>query len=151
MATLNIVQGAISGQFILSENIDEYMDLSVLKECPEQKLIFNMKGIQRITSMGIKKWSMGMRAILEQGKQVRIEESAEVVTQTCNIWPAFIEGADLHSFEVSFYCEDCDEVEVRMLKRVDLGKSVDVPSVPCPECRIDMDLEEEGALDFLLE
>ena len=40
MATLNIVQGAISGQFILSENIDEYMDLSVLKECPEQKLIY---------------------------------------------------------------------------------------------------------------
>jgi len=151
MATLKIQPGDQDGHFVFTENMDEFMDLLPLKESPHSHLVLNLNGIYRINSMGIKKWVETLRELLAEGKKITYVECSEVVVEMCNISLAFVMGVEIHSFEVTLGCENCEVYVSKIFTREEVEPDLVPPEIPCPECGRIMELEEEDLLDFLEE
>jgi len=150
MPTLKIEPGDAEGHFMLSENIDEYMDFKLLDESSSSHLKLDLNQIRRINSIGIKLWSEKLTELQEKGKTITFTQCSEVVTQSCNIWPPFAKGVTMESLEVTFQCESCEEYVTKMVDGK-VSSNSNRPLIPCPQCGELMDFEDEGALDFLEE
>ena len=150
MSPLKIKAGPEDGHFIISGNIDEFLDFSPLKESTEKSLVLDLKKIVKINSMGVKKWINGIQELLAMGKKLEYRDCSEIFVETCNFTTSFTKGVVVSFFEVTFTCDDCDVLEVKMLNATDVVDG-ETPVFRCPECKEKMTLEEAGSLSFLEE
>ncbi|MGK5091176.1 hypothetical protein WDW89_04060 [Deltaproteobacteria bacterium TL4] len=137
--------------WVLSGNIDEFMDLSPLHESPDTKLILNLHGIRKINSIGLKKWIENLRRLQSKGKQIVYERCSETVVEACNIALSFSEGVEIVSFEIAFVCENCNSYKPVLIHRVDVKPALRLPRVRCHQCGNQMAPEDEETLEFLEE
>ncbi len=112
MVSLQIIPGTVPGYYVLSGNIDEFLDITFLKTSSQEQLVLNLNGIRRINSMGVKKWVEEIAALQEQGKSVVYEECPEVFIQVCSLSSTFSQVGKYRSFELTFFCEEDDEDEL---------------------------------------
>lgn len=137
------------GAYFLSGNIDAYMDLSLLRQSSDTHLILILKEIAEINSVGVKKWVEGLRSLSQLGKTIEYRECSEVFVEQCNFASEFTEGVKVHSFMITFMCEDCNHYEVKMLETLNLNLDQLPPSFPCKTCNQDMITEELQVFSFL--
>jgi hypothetical protein len=149
MSKLQINSTENESVFEISGIIGNDTDLTSLAESPTSNLILNFKEIMTITSVGVKKWVEGIKWLQEQGKTVEYHDCPEVFIEQCNMVPELCDNVKVHTFEVTFVCEECDEEEMQMLKVEELDLANHTPTAPCPECQEDMILENPNVFKFL--
>lgn len=149
MRTLKIEPDQQPGRLFLSGYVNEYFDLTPLLENDSPRLILNLSQVVDINSMGIKKWIDGIKMLQSKGKTLEYEECPEVIVECCNTTPDFTEGVTIHSFKVTFMCQNCKQYDTRMLQFSELDLEHIPPEFPCPQCGKTMIPEEDDAFDFV--
>lgn len=149
MTKLQIHPTEEPGTLIVSGIVAADTDLSPLLESSAKHIILNLKGIVEITSIGVKKWVEGISQLQERGKTLEYQECPEVFVEQCNFVLELCQGVIIHSLQVSFICEDCEEYLLKTFKREDLDLDNLPPEILCPSCGEEMITEEGNVFDFL--
>ncbi len=137
------------GVFRLSGILDAHIDITLLEQAAVSHLVLNLKEIKETNSVGIKKWVEGLQALQSQGKTLEYQECSPAFVRQCNFVPEIHQAVRIHSFEVIFECEECDEFENTMLATQDLDLQDLPPDVPCPSCGDSMEPEDVLVFEFL--
>lgn len=149
MSFLQVVLTEEAGVYAISGAISADTDLSPLLQDSHSDLIFRFDGINEITSVGIKKWVEGIQNLQQNGKSIEYQQCPESFVEQCNLVPEMTQGVKMHSFEVTFFCEDCDEEEIKMLEIDKLDLNDLPPAIPCPSCHEEMITEDVDAFKFI--
>lgn len=150
MFKLQIDRTEEEGVFILSGVIAADIDFSPFLQSPQPLIILKFEDIREITSMGVKKWVEGLHKLRQSGKTVEYQDCPEIFIEQCSLVLEMAEGVKVHSFEVTFVCEDCDEGKTKMLKTEELDLKNLPPSISCPSCRETMITEDTEPFNFLI-
>lgn len=136
-------------QYLLTGAIDAYLDLTQLQEASVQHLILNLQGVSEINSIGVKNWVEGIQSLRDSNKTIEYRACSEVFIMQCNYIAQLYTGVDIHSFEITFMCEECDEYLPVKLKTKELDLDNLPPVVVCSGCQKEMITEEVEALNFI--
>lgn len=149
MHKLKIIPTEERGAFSLSGTIDADTDLLPLLKEPVEQLVFNLKKVIDINSIGVKKWVEGIRVLRDKGKQIEYRECPEVFIEQCNFVLEMTEDIKVSSFQVTFVCEDCDQYSNILLETDKMELDNLPPIINCPSCGEGMITEEADAFVFL--
>lgn len=149
MSQLQIKSTEEEGIYILSGTIAADAEFSPLLQESCSHFIFRFGEVEKITSIGVKKWVEGIRLLRQNGRSIEFQGCPEILIEQCNLIPEMTHDVTIHSFEVCFVCESCDEEELRVLKVEELDLDDLPPAVPCPSCQIDMIPENEATFKFI--
>lgn len=138
-------------QVLISGVVDETADLSELGGL-DGRLEFNLAGLERFNSFGVRKWMDAMRALAESSSMTFVECSPTVIDQL-NMINGFLASGRVVSFYGDMICDHCD-AEATALFRASECRDLDrLPPVKCDDCGRMMELEagEDQYLLFLRE
>lgn len=149
--TLDIETTSGETRIRISGLIDETARLSPLLQRPEGQLIFDLSGIERVTSIGIRCWVTFVRALSEAGKTFVLERCSVPVVTQLNIVPSFRGQGTVRSVYAPFFCARCNAQRTELFEvQPDLAKVLATP-LPCQSCSGEMELDDipERFLAFL--
>src|SRR6476659_1416516 len=87
-------------QIVLSGFLDENSDLKRM-ETLSGKVMFNMKGLTRVNSCGVRDWVNLLKKL--GASQIHYTECPMVVVKQFNAVPAFLANAQVHSFYAPYF------------------------------------------------
>jgi hypothetical protein len=126
----------------LRGTIDETADLESVFRDLRGPVVFNLRGIERINSIGISRWITLIGGFSRKNRTSIDELSYAVVVQANNIANMF-GGAEVRSCMAPYYCARCDASRTVLVKGDEImraGKSV--PKKICNTCGSPMDFDE---------
>jgi hypothetical protein len=95
----------------LAGAIDEDVQFPVLNLAGIEQVIFDLKEIKSINSVGIREWLNWIKPIAEQC-QLSMKNCPKVLVFQFNMVEGFLpKGAQVQSLYVPFFCEKCDKEE----------------------------------------
>lgn len=117
-------------------------------------LVIDFKGLETINSPGVRGWVEWVRNFGPE-KRVEMVNCPPCIVDQLNLMCEFLpEGALIRSFDVLYFCPECDRERTVLFER---GRdfsagAVDVKSdLPCPQCggRMDLDVIESQYFWFI--
>lgn len=138
-----------------SGEIDENVDFSELCKGLHGKVVFDLAGIRRINSCGVREWVNFVRDLPGVSELVFIDCSPVTVTQLNMIYN-FRGRARILSVYAPFICETCEVEDQKLLDMATLfpgGKITDLPEYLCPRCNQPMVFDDipERYLSFVMD
>ncbi|MGK5094595.1 hypothetical protein WDW89_21600 [Deltaproteobacteria bacterium TL4] len=132
----------------LAGKISEYTDLSSVVNQVVNLVIFDLKGVTAINSVGLKVWVKMLTELRNKGISIEYQNCSEKFMLQFMLNPVLTHHIKIHSFYITFVCDSCLHETQHLLHReeIDLTR---LPTIPCPECGETMSLAEEEELDFL--
>ncbi len=113
MATFS-VQQKVNGpelDLALSGTIDEDVQFPALSLAGIKQVVFDLKDVKSINSVGIREWLNWMKPISEQC-QITMKNCPKTLVFQFNMVEGFLpKGAVVSSLYVPFFCEKCDKEE----------------------------------------
>ena len=91
--------------FELAGSLDENADFSQIRKSKGIDLFFDLKNIDRITSLGISKWVSLMNEMRET--KITFKSCPISVVEQINMIKEFKGSAQIESFFAPFICPDC--------------------------------------------
>lgn len=108
------VQQKINGKELLlslSGAIDEDVQFPVLNLGGIEQVLFDLKDVKSINSVGIREWLNWVKPISEQS-QLSLKNCPKALVFQFNMVEGFLpKGAKVQSLYVPFFCEKCDKEE----------------------------------------
>lgn len=135
----------------VSGTIDERAELESISEQVPAELWFDVGGIRRVNSIGVRMWVEAMRSVPESVPMYFLRCSTSVIDQ-CNLVLGFLGHGSIVSFYAPLICEDCNEQQTHLFETAGcLALGGQLPTVECPHCKQPMELDdfEEHYLHFL--
>ncbi len=116
------------------------------------RVTFDLAGVERLTSAGVREWILFMRALPQPGQYVW-DPGAPVMVRQANAILGFLGGARVSSLLYPLFCPSCDH-ELDEPIKIGAGAtpaSIALPAIACPRCRAEMEAAEEPSqyLGFL--
>ncbi len=139
-------------EFLFSGSIDEDFDTEEILSDLKPNMIFNLKGINKITSFGVKLW-IDLLGKIPDNYEISYEECSIAFINQANMISNFIQKGEIKTYYAPFICENGHEFE-KLLSFNDV-KYVDeeyiLPETICPECNEESELDEfpDDFLGFL--
>ena len=121
--------------FNLSGIIDQTFDLSQFEGRQQGVVVFDLDGVSRITSFGVRVW-INMLSRLQADYYCFINCHAAMLWQF-NLVAGFAQAGELISLHIPYVCTSCNKTHE---KRVDLRheykliESTELPEIACPSC-----------------
>ncbi len=116
------------------------------------RVTFDLAGIERLTSAGVREWILFMRALPQPGHYVW-DPGGPVMVRQANAILGFLGGARVTSLLYPLFCPSCDHEldEPLVIGPGATPTSIVPPSVACPRCRAEMEAAEDPSqyLGFL--
>jgi anti-anti-sigma regulatory factor len=137
----------------LTGDIDEHAGLAALASL-SGKVVFQLSGVRRINSMGVREWVNFVRALPGVTELVLTQCSPAFIAQL-NMIHGFAGPAKVHSFFAPYVCERCNREELKLLEvatHFPDGCSFDrVPELRCEQCGLALEFDDipEHYLQFL--
>ena len=131
--------------------LDETARFPSVSELPEAHLVFDLSGVERVTSSGTRQWVKFIRTLEEAGKAFVLERCSVAVVIQLNIVPSFRGQGTVGSIYAPFYCAHCGAQRTELFEvQSDLPAMLAAP-LPCQKCAADMELDDmpERFLAFL--
>jgi len=82
---------------------------------PEKVILFDLDGVERITSFGVREWLEMMTVLADRAGPVWLARCSEAVVTQLSLIREFVGPATLASFHVPFLCDDCGNAFPRTL------------------------------------
>jgi serine/threonine protein kinase len=137
----------------LHGKIDERFEGARLAGALKGTVLIDSKGVERITSFGVREWLEMMKTFDEGGEaNVWLSRCSEPIITQLSLIKTFAGKAKVVSFDAPFLCDDCGTSFTRLIDcerdaDVILGKQA--ASAKCPQCGGSSKLDEDAAyLEF---
>lgn len=134
----------------LDGTIDERFDPNlILSSARGRQLIFDLAGITRLTSFGIREWAHLMRKLDESSDQIFFADCSPAIVTQLNMVANFAGSARLVSVRAPFYCDQCGAEESAHID-LSAGAPDDVPLLHCKACGApEMEFDEDPDSYFI--
>lgn len=120
-----------------------------------KKILFNLKGISLVSSVGVREWVILLNS-LSQNHKIYYEECSICFIDQINMVPDCLGSATIISFYAPFYCDHCQKEKYCL---IDLKTHLDTlkqHQAPCFQCdcgkcqkNLDFDALEESYFSFI--
>jgi hypothetical protein len=130
----------------LTGSINEDSDMPTVNFSAYTEIQFELKGVRSINSYGIRTWLKWISTIPTDAKLV-FSNCPKVFIDQANMITGFIpKGGVVHSFDVPYFCEACDEVTTRSY----ILDELIVETLPCIKCQeaAELDISPKFYLKF---
>ena len=122
--------------------LDETVQLGgLVEQLPPGDAVIDAAGITFVNSVGMREWIRLIRALRDRGP-LTLEAVSEVLITAMNLISQF-RGVRITSFHATYVCPACGHETKQLIdaeaQAVSLRK-MQVPAMPCPECRAAMEL-----------
>jgi hypothetical protein len=129
--------------------IDESADLEALFNTLKVPATFNLRGIERINSIGIARWIRLFGNYTRAHKTIIEEVSYPIATQANNIARLFGD-AEIRSTFAPYYCQKCGESRTVLLSKKEIQAATEAPAQNCAHCKSLMVFDElDTYFDFV--
>ncbi len=124
--------------------IDEHIG-PVLAEIRAQiktkEALFDLAKVGLVNSIGVSTWIAHMAAF--DGMSVAFTRVPYTFISLCRIIPVLAQGRTIHSFEIRFYCDHCDDDEVQFgfVHREEALVTGVIKAAVCPSCKKPMEAD----------
>jgi ABC-type transporter Mla MlaB component len=140
-------------EVVFAGEIDEFTELSALIPELRGQVRFDLQGITRINSSGLRTWVNFIRCACGHA-QVTLARCSRPIVDQLNMIYNFRGSAAIESFYAPYICEQCQLETEKLLdvsEQVRAGKVLPPPSVKCPECGSPQEFDDlpERYLQFL--
>jgi len=128
----------------LAGYLDEDNDLKGLAtQIPAGTAMIDLAEVERINSCGIRDWVNWLAALESNGtKPVLVSCSPAIVAQI-NLVKNFTGGGAVKSFQIPYYCNECDEEKVMLVETSEMSSPTQTPpACLCETCGHAMDIDE---------
>ncbi len=131
------------GVFFLAGIIDELSEFDQITNSKLSKIVLDLKGIERITSYGVKGWITMLNSLLQ--KELVYRNCPVTFIEQMNLVPGFKGQAVVESFEVPFFCSSCnDEFAITVhTDKIEQISFLDVinANYDCEKCNNEMEFD----------
>lgn len=145
MSSLDVqvaVEGSQRTRVRLAGAIDEQVDVAaVLGGFTTPVVVLNLRGIERINSVGVHRWIPAIRA-LAAGRQVVVEEVSYAVATQANYVANLLTPAVVESCLAPYYCPNCDHPATYVVTAAELAATPGTPTRSCERCGEPMEFDE---------
>ncbi len=122
----------------LRGRLDETFEGTQLGESLGGTVLFDLAGVERITSFGVREWLEMMKAIERQGDvDAYLARCSEPIVTQLSLIRTFASPAKVVSFQVPYLCDDCGmsfHGSLDCERDAELLESRVPPSATCPRC-----------------
>jgi len=128
---------------VIQQDLTETSDFGELAEQLTGKVVFDLKQVKIINSVGVSRWIRLVRAI-PQGVQYSFEHCSPAFCAQAGYVPALRGEGQISSFFATYHCPACDaEVEHELsLKDVGGAREPTPPGIACRACGEQMEFDE---------
>ncbi len=138
------------GVVLLDGVIDELSDFSPIVKSTVNPVVFNLEGIQRINSYGIKNWILMLSELKE--RDIVYQNCPVCIIEQINLVPDIRGNAKIDSFFLPFFCPDCEEeVNIKInfdaTQKASFFETLD-DSYDCEDCGCKMEFYDDVDLYF---
>jgi hypothetical protein len=134
---------------IFSGEVDESTDFAPL-ESLTGIVTFDLAGIRRLNSEGIRKWTLFIQSLGSVTKLVLVRCSVPMVNQL-NMIRGLHGNAEVRSFYAPYICERTGEEKRLLLTREDVPNPLNPPTFPCEGGEMQLDEIAERYFAFLMD
>lgn len=116
--------------------IDEKFDGAELAGTLTGTVLFDLKGVERITSFGVREWFEMIRA-LDDGVEIWLARCSEALVTQMSLMKDFVGPAKIVSFDAPFLCDDCGNTFARTLdceNDAAILRGQELANASCPRC-----------------
>jgi anti-anti-sigma regulatory factor len=130
----------------LAGRLDERTLLGgVAAKVTTNEVAIDLSGVSFINSLGLREWVKLLRELKAKQLHVVLRRCSEAMVAQMNMIDDAATGVSIESMELPYVCEKCGFegpalVEVR--EHQALLRKMEVPSLPCPECKEPMTFAE---------
>ena len=139
----------VAKRYFLQSDIDEFSKFDQIDLPVSARLIFDLEGVMRLNSMGLRTWIQWIRR-LKKDTQIVFRKCPKIIMDQVNILDGFLptDGV-IESFFVPYECENCGAEEMKLMERgthfvegtADTKEGNLVPeNCNCPACGAQMEL-----------
>jgi len=116
--------------------VDESFDVSAALKDAQAPLFFELSGIKRMNSTGVKKWMQFFNALQAEGKRCIFARVSPTLVEQLNLISNFSCGAEVVSVVLPFTCQACGSSEsISKDKKALVGVDLDHVDWPCSSCQ----------------
>jgi hypothetical protein len=139
---INIKKSGDTTRVYLTGVIDEDAIFNTLLPELSGRVIFNLNGISRINSCGVREWVNFLKTL---PVQIELEECSAAVVEQFNMIPSFMENTKVTSFNAPYICDSCNlelETILELKNILDKNNEIHLPAVNCPNCKKEMEFDD---------
>ncbi len=127
------IQSALdAARVALSGELTEHSDFSPVRSLTAPRIVFDLRGVRRINSCGVREWIRLMEALRESGRAMELEHCSVAFVSQMNMIVNFSGGARVRSFYVPYLCVRCSAEHAELCELRD-APAVH-PTAVCPVC-----------------
>lgn len=139
-------------EIFFNGSFDEDLEIEKILSEIKPSMIFNLKGVRKITSFGVKLWIDLLKKIPDS-YTISFEECSIPFIDQTNMISNFVQKGNIKSYYAPFICEDDHEFEQKLVIS-DVGfkdEEYTFPDIKCPICGEKCELDEfaDDYLSFL--
>ena len=136
------------GTIRVSGTLDEHAHVGPAFGAIDGPAVINIRGIDRINSMGVHRWLVAFAELTARQKIV-VEEVPYAVAMQANMVASFFGDAEVRSAVAPYYCAACKASHQIVVSRGEIGKDGAAPAKSCPTCNAPLEFEElDGYFSF---
>ncbi len=142
------------GMYYLEGTLDEHADFSPLHDSKEPVLRLNMRGVDWINSLGLRRIALFVQGWGE--RPLEFHELPPSVIEAVNVMPALVGGVKrlgrIRSVTLPMVCDErhTTSATIAIQDLLDKSRVIRLPALACKTCRQSLRLDIEGALDDFL-
>jgi hypothetical protein len=128
---------------VLAGRLDETVQLGGLVDQLLPDAVLDAAAVSFVNAIGMREWIRLLRALRDRGS-VTLEAVSEVLITQMNVISQF-RGVHIKSFYASFACPSCGHQAKQLIDaeaQAQALRQMQVPAVPCPECRAAIELAD---------
>lgn len=136
---------------VLTGDIVEDCGLARLADELPEDAALDLAGVRHINSFGVREWLGFIGERRRRGGKLVLERCSTAVVNQMNLVAGFVEGAEVRSVMLPFYCETCNREENRLLDVTGPKPPEVPPAVRCSVCGDEAEFDDvpESFLTFL--
>jgi hypothetical protein len=131
-----------SARVTLSGELTENSNLAALLEKCPAKVVFDLAGIQRINSPGVREWINFVNALDKRAATYSHERCSVPFVNQLNMISNFRGKGDVKSIFAPYFCTDCSREEARLIEAGPNAGEQLRATLTCPHCGGSMEFDD---------
>lgn len=140
-----------STRVTVTGDLSEHADFAAVLSAASRELVFDLRGVRRINSCGVREWIRLMDALRAEGRALVLEHCSVPFVNQMNMIMNFSGNARVRSFYAPYLCGHCGHEYAELCVLAE-GAAPELPSTrACPRCGADAEFDDlrDAYLGFL--
>lgn len=131
-----------AGRTVLVGELTENANLGALLEKIGDEARFDLSGIARINSPGVREWINFVNSLDKKGTKFALERCSVPFVNQLNMISNFRGNGEVRSVFAPYYCSSCNREENRLIEKTPDPAGQITSPMKCPNCGADMEFDD---------